>query len=99
MGLVYLWLANGYLKTGRDLRRMKSNSRSLIFHDFGEMLEGLVSVRAFSAQHRFLNDVHVKIDITSKVRSDPWTRPAAAHHFNIDRRCGICPGWPTGGYC
>ena len=57
----------GYLNTGRDLRRMESNTRSPIFSDFGEILEGIVTVRAFSAEKRFLNNVFVKIDITTKV--------------------------------
>lgn len=67
MGLIYRHLAIGYLNAGRDLRRMESNSRSPIFSGFGEMLEGLVTVRAFSAERRFLNDLHGKVDFTTKV--------------------------------
>lgn len=67
IGLAYRELAIGYLNTGRDLRRMESNSRSPIFSDFGELLEGIVTVRAFSAENRFLNSLHRKIDITTKV--------------------------------
>lgn len=63
-------LALGYLKTGRDLRRMESNSRSPIFSGFGELLEGIVTVRAFSAERRFLDDLHDKIDVTTKVCSN-----------------------------
>jgi ABC-type multidrug transport system fused ATPase/permease subunit len=58
IGLLYRQLAIGYLNTGRDLRRMESNSRSPIFSGFGEMLEGLVTVRAFSAERQFLNGLH-----------------------------------------
>jgi hypothetical protein len=47
---------------------MESNSRSPIFSDFGELLEGIVTVRAFSAEKRFLNNLHVKIDMTTKVK-------------------------------
>ena len=85
---MYRQLAIGYLNTGRDLRRMESNSRSPIFSGFGELLEGIVTVRAplfeeggdgfvdssleqvraFSAERRFLDDLHLKIDITTKVR-------------------------------
>ena len=68
IGFAYRELAIGYLNTGRDLRRMESNTRSPIFSDFGEMLEGIVTVRAFSAEKRFLNNIFVKIDITTKVR-------------------------------
>jgi ABC-type multidrug transport system fused ATPase/permease subunit len=66
IGLVYRELAIGYLNTGRDLRRMESNSRSPIFSDFGELLEGIVTVRAFSAERRFLNSLHARIDNTTK---------------------------------
>ena len=67
IGFAYYELAIGYLNTGRDLRRMESNTRSPIFSDFGEVLEGIVTVRAFSAEKRFLNNVFVKIDVTTKV--------------------------------
>lgn len=67
IGFAYRELAIGYLNTGRDLRRMESNSRSPIFSDFGELLEGIVTVRAFAAENRFLNGLHRKIDITTKV--------------------------------
>jgi hypothetical protein len=56
--MLYRQLAIGYLNTGRDLRRMESNTRSPIFSGFGEMLEGLVTVRAFSAEGRFLDELH-----------------------------------------
>ena len=67
IGYFYRLLAIGYLNTGRDLRRMESNSRSPIFSGFGELLEGIVTVRAFSAERRFLDDLHHKIDMTTKV--------------------------------
>ena len=67
IGLIYRHLAIGYLSTGRDLRRMESNSRSPIFANFGEVLEGIVTVRAFSAERRFLDDLHMKIDVATKV--------------------------------
>jgi len=72
IGLLYRQLAIGYLNTGRDLRRMESNSRSPIFSGFGEMLEGLVTVRAFSAERQFLNGLHSKIDTTTKMWYTFW---------------------------
>lgn len=68
IGLAYRQLAIGYLNTGRDLRRMESNTRSPIFSGFGELLEGIVTVRAFSAEQRFLDGLHAKIDLTTQVR-------------------------------
>lgn len=79
IGLVYRHLAIGYLNTGRDLRRMESNSRSPIFSEFGELLEGIVTVRAFSAEHRFLDGLHAKIDVTTKAGLFPYTIVLHSH--------------------
>lgn len=73
LGFIYRELAIGYLNTGRDLRRMESNSRSPIFSDFGELLEGIVTVRAFAVEARFLDNLHKKIDLTTKVRGHFFT--------------------------
>lgn len=67
IGFAYCEIAVGYLATGRDLRRMESNTRSPIFSYFHELLEGIVTVRAFSSERRFLDSLHHKIDTTTKV--------------------------------
>ncbi|KAI0275322.1 multidrug resistance-associated ABC transporter [Gloeopeniophorella convolvens] len=72
IGYVYRLLAIGYLNTGRDLRRMESNSRSPIFSGFGELLEGIVTVRAFSAEQRFLDGLHSKVDLTTQMWYSFW---------------------------
>ncbi|KAK0184808.1 hypothetical protein F5146DRAFT_1073739 [Armillaria mellea] len=72
IGFIYRELAIGYLNTGRDLRRMQSNTRSPIFSDFGELLEGIVTVRAFSAEKRFLDNLHKKVDTTTKMWYGFW---------------------------
>ena len=48
---------------------MESNTRSLLYSDFTELLEGIVTVRAFSVERRFLDNVHRKIDVNTKVRT------------------------------
>ncbi|KAI5115939.1 hypothetical protein M0805_009349, partial [Coniferiporia weirii] len=65
-------LAIGYLNTGRDLRRMESTSRSPIFSGFSELLEGIVTVRAFSAEPRFMNNLYGKIDLTLQMTYTFW---------------------------
>ncbi|KAJ7062906.1 hypothetical protein C8F01DRAFT_986153 [Mycena amicta] len=72
ISVIYWWLANGYLNTGRDLRRMESNSRSPIFSDFGELLTGIVTVRAFSAEKRFMDGLHTRIDDMAKTWYSFW---------------------------
>ncbi|KAJ4488293.1 ABC transporter type 1, transmembrane domain-containing protein [Lentinula aciculospora] len=72
LGFIYRELSIGYLNTGRDLRRMESNSRSPIFSDFSELLEGIVTVRAFSSEKRFLDNIHTKIDFTTRMWYGFW---------------------------
>ncbi|KAJ6615389.1 multidrug resistance-associated ABC transporter [Mycena sp. CBHHK59/15] len=72
IGYIYRFLAIGYLNCGRDLRRMESNTRSPIFSDFGELLTGIVTVRAFSAEKRFMDNLHARIDETTKMWYHFW---------------------------
>lgn len=72
LGYVYHSYAIAYLNTGRDLRRMESTSHSPIFSGFRELLEGVVTVRAFSAEIRFLNSLHTKIDLTTRMWYAFW---------------------------
>ncbi|KAF8502967.1 multidrug resistance-associated ABC transporter [Gautieria morchelliformis] len=72
IGYVYYQLGVGYLNTGRDLRRMESNSRSPIFSNFSELLSGIVTVRAFASERRFLDNLHSKIDGTTKMWYSFW---------------------------
>ena len=67
LGFFYRRAAIGYLNTGRDLRRMEANSRSPIFANFSELLEGIVTVRAFSVEQSFLDSLYLKIDGTHQV--------------------------------
>ncbi|KAF9555967.1 multidrug resistance-associated ABC transporter [Agrocybe pediades] len=72
LGIVYLWLGIGYRNTNRDLRRMESNTRSPIYSHFGEILEGIVTVRAFSAEKQFLDSLHLKLDTAMKMYYSFW---------------------------
>jgi ABC-type bacteriocin/lantibiotic exporter with double-glycine peptidase domain len=67
IGYIYYWLGAMYLNTGRDLRRMESNNRSPVISGFSELIDGIVTVRAFSAERRFLSGVFKKIDDTISV--------------------------------
>ncbi|KAJ7794752.1 hypothetical protein B0H14DRAFT_3888596 [Mycena olivaceomarginata] len=72
IGYLYRFLAIGYLNTGRDLRRMESNTRSPIFSDFGELLTGIVTVRAFSAEKSFMDGLHSRVDAMTKYWYFTW---------------------------
>lgn len=83
IGLAYRQFAIGYLNTGRDLRRMESNTRSPIFSGFGELLEGIVTVRAFSAEQKFLDGLHQKIDQTTKVHLSRSSTPSSSNRMMV----------------
>ncbi|KIO27861.1 hypothetical protein M407DRAFT_22914 [Tulasnella calospora MUT 4182] len=68
----YYRLSYGYIITGRSLRRMESTTRSPIFAAFGDMLEGLVTVRAFAKEEKFIDATHRKIDLTTKMLYCIW---------------------------
>ncbi|KAF8577829.1 multidrug resistance-associated ABC transporter [Ramaria rubella] len=68
LGYVYYRLGMMYLTSGRDLCRMEANSRSPLFSTFSELLAGIVTVRAFSSERRFLDCFHSKVDASSKMR-------------------------------
>ncbi|KAJ7505211.1 hypothetical protein B0H11DRAFT_1977471 [Mycena galericulata] len=72
IGYFYRVLARGYLNTGRDLRRMESNSRSPIFSDFAALLDGIVTVRAFSAEKRLMNKLHERLDASTQLWYAFW---------------------------
>ncbi|THG99339.1 hypothetical protein EW026_g2986 [Hermanssonia centrifuga] len=90
IGFIYRHLAIGYLNTGRDLRRMESNTRSPIFANFGELLEGIVTVRAFSAEQRFLDNHNAKVDLTTKMWYTFWmTNRWLLLHFDALGALGV----------
>ncbi|KAI0696160.1 multidrug resistance-associated ABC transporter [Cytidiella melzeri] len=90
IGFIYRQLAIGYLNTGRDLRRMESNTRSPIFANFGELLEGIVTVRAFSAEQLFLDNHTAKVDLTNKMWYTFWmTNRWLLLHFDALGALGV----------
>ncbi|KAF8208888.1 hypothetical protein K438DRAFT_1813082 [Mycena galopus ATCC 62051] len=66
LSFAYYKLSVGYLHSSRDLRRMEANTRSPIFTGFSELLEGIVTVRAFGVEKRFLDNMYKMVDRTTK---------------------------------
>ena len=90
LGFFYRRAAIAYLNTGRDIRRMESNTRSPIFANFSELLEGIVTVRAFSAEDRFLDDLYKKVDLTTQMWYTFWmTNRWLLLHFDALGALGV----------
>ncbi|KAJ7751710.1 hypothetical protein B0H16DRAFT_824510 [Mycena metata] len=86
--LLYRFLAIGYVNTGRDLRRMESNNRSPIYSNFGEVLAGIVTVRAFSAEKRFLYNFFNSVDVMNQMWYSFWMLNRWLQ-LNFDVLCAI----------
>lgn len=72
IGLIFTRTSIAYLSTSRDIQRMESNTRSPIFSNFSELLDGIVTVRAFGAEQRFLDDMYRQIDLTTRMWYTFW---------------------------
>ena len=72
LSILYYKLADMYVRTARNLRQMESKSYSPIFSSFGELMDGIVTVRAFSAEDRFRDLMFQKIDASSNLWYQYW---------------------------
>ncbi|KAI8977400.1 hypothetical protein BDF20DRAFT_988366 [Mycotypha africana] len=67
-GIALMFVAIGvyYLRTSRDMKRLNSVSRSPIYVQFNETVNGVTTIRAFGSQLRFINENHKKIDSNNR---------------------------------
>jgi ABC-type multidrug transport system fused ATPase/permease subunit len=61
-----------FLKTTRPLNRLDSTTISPIFASFRTSLEGMATIRAFSAERRFLDTMMKHLDKTIKCQWNYW---------------------------
>ncbi|KAG8809644.1 hypothetical protein FRC17_003352, partial [Serendipita sp. 399] len=72
IALGYIYISNIYLRVTRPLKRLDSTTISPIYASFRVTLEGLSTIRAFSAERRFLNIMIRKLDVTTKCYYTYW---------------------------
>jgi ABC-type multidrug transport system fused ATPase/permease subunit len=66
---LYLYLANLYMTTSRELKRYESITRSPIISLFSETLAGLITIRAFGHENRFIQLNLARLDSNVRPRS------------------------------
>ncbi|KAF7726212.1 hypothetical protein EC973_009010, partial [Apophysomyces ossiformis] len=66
IAFVFWTIGSYYLNTSRDLKRLNSVSRSPIYVQFGETVNGVATIRAFGCQNRFLEENFKKIDTNNR---------------------------------
>lgn len=77
LGVLYVYYQQYYLKTSRELRRLDSVSRSPIFANFQESLNGVSIIRAYGQEGRFkfLNQTRIDRNLRAyhpSVNSNRW---------------------------
>lgn len=72
LAFFYLRTAMMYQPAGRDIRRIESTSTSPIFASLGETLDGIITIRAFGMEARFLDAFFEKIDAAAQLYHMFW---------------------------
>jgi ABC-type multidrug transport system fused ATPase/permease subunit len=72
----FILIFRRFLPTSQSLRRLESVSLSPLMANFGELLNGLVTVRAFKAQDRFQDRVIRVVDTFQKMDHFYWSLQA-----------------------
>lgn len=70
--LVYTALGAVYLNSSRDLKRLESVQRSPLYQQFGETLNGIVTIRAYGDGPRFIVDNHQRINSYNRPHIYLW---------------------------
>ena len=59
---VYWWVQHFYRCSSRELQRLESLSRAPVFSHFSDTLAGLLTIRSFRVQPKFISELCQKID-------------------------------------
>lgn len=70
--MVYVALGAVYLNASRDLKRLESVQRSPLYQQFGETLHGIVTIRAYGDERRFILDNHRRINAYNRPHLYLW---------------------------
>ncbi|RWA09284.1 hypothetical protein EKO27_g5815 [Xylaria grammica] len=76
MTLLFMYIFNLFIPTSQSLRRLEMVSLSPLMSNFGILLEGLATIRAFKAQSHFQNKNIVITDAFQKMDHFYWSLQA-----------------------
>ncbi|CDS14473.1 hypothetical protein LRAMOSA06642 [Lichtheimia ramosa] len=92
---LFWWIGTYYLDTSRDLKRLNAVSRSPIYVQFHESVNGVATIRAFGCQQRFIEENFEKIDNNNRPFIWMWTSNRWLH-CRVDilgALVGFCTGF------
>ncbi|CAM9423380.1 unnamed protein product, partial [Choristocarpus tenellus] len=62
----FYWLLQFYFKTSREVKRLEATTRSPVYSQLSETLDGLVTIRAFGEQSRFLSLFMDRVNLNTR---------------------------------
>ena len=62
ISITYFAIGKFYLSSSTDLKRLESVQRSPLYQQFGETLSGVVTIRAYGDEKRFVRDNQLRVD-------------------------------------
>lgn len=62
MAVMFVWSASYYRASAREVKRLESTERSMVFARFGEGLSGTASIKAYGLQSRFSSEIRKVLD-------------------------------------
>ncbi|GFF97593.1 ATP-dependent bile acid permease [Aspergillus udagawae] len=72
ISMIYFALGAVYLNASRDMKRLESVQRSPLYQQFGETLNGIVTIRAYGDGPRFIIDNHRRINAYNRPHIYLW---------------------------
>lgn len=66
ISLGYAYFSAYYRESAREMKRLDSALRSLLYSHFAESLSGLATIRAYGETKRFIKDDHYFIDLENR---------------------------------
>lgn len=60
--IMYVLTGLFYIRSSRDLKRIEAVQRSPLFQHFGETLSGVVTIRAYGDESRFIQESHQRVN-------------------------------------
>ncbi|CAN0142706.1 unnamed protein product [Ectocarpus sp. 6 AP-2014] len=79
----FVHLMGFYLKTSREAKRLEAVTRSPVYSQLSETLDGLVTIRAFGKQHRFLGQFTERVNLNTRAYF-AWVYTARWLGFRMD---------------
>ncbi|RMZ88221.1 hypothetical protein DV736_g4561, partial [Chaetothyriales sp. CBS 134916] len=67
-----IYYARRYLAGAREVKRLESNAKSPVFEQFGSVLTGIATIRAFDKPAAYVERMYQRIDLHCRAYQDIW---------------------------